>query len=235
VSRDTSLVEVRISTRLVREAAEVVDRDPGLVPWVERHLVDAQKGPGRPGALSVRTALICLWLLNVTQRNCHVINLPALLSGLSWRTRRQLGIDYLDSRGEACQIGYQQLLLVFNNIADAFDPLEEDLEEGEARARAAALQELTLRMVRASVDDPGHSGGYAVDATLVWAWNRPVRGLNGKIERRGRDGDAGRPLALSEIINADPNTDPDLADVGFVEDPLLTLREEVGCGPRPEP
>jgi len=235
VSRDTSLVEVRISTRLVREAAKVVDRDPGLVPWVEGHLVDAQKGPGRPGALSVRTALICLWLLNVTQRNCHVINLPALVSGLSRRVRSELGIDYLDNRGEACQIGYQQLLLVFNNIADAFDPLEEDLEEDEARARAAALQELTLRLVRASVDDPGHSGGYAVDATLVWAWNRPVRGLNGKIERRGRDGDAGPPLALAQIINEDANTDPDLADVGFVDDPLLTLREAGALAPQPEP
>ena len=223
VTRDTELTATSVTTRLVRHAAAIIDRDPDLVGWVADKVVAAQKGKGRPPALCVRSALICFWLLNITQRNFHLLNLPALLSGLSWRARRHLGIDYLDRYGRPRQISYGQLLRVFTNIADAVDPFAPGLSDEQSAQRAADLQELSFRLVRASVDNPGHSGDYAVDATLVWAWDRPPGGLNRKIERRGRDGDAGRPLALSEIVGTDQATDADLTAAGFDVDPLVTV------------
>ena len=226
-SRDDTLSKVVVTTRLVREAAKVIDRDRGLVDWLADKLAAAQAGAGRPGHLSLRSALICFWLLNVTQRNFHVVNLPALLANLSPRVRRQLGVDYLDRRGQARQVSYGQLLRVFTNIADAFDPFDPRLDEEEARARAADLQELVNRLVRASVDHPGHRGDYAVDATLVWSWDRPPGGGKGKVERRGRDGDAGRPLALSEVVGLEDVEEGDLTALGFVADPLVALRGEL--------
>jgi len=90
---------LRITTSLVRKAARAIDADATLVAWVEGKVAASQGGPGRPAALSVRSTLMCLWLLNVSARNCHLINLPALVANLDPRVRRHLGIDYLDRAG----------------------------------------------------------------------------------------------------------------------------------------
>ncbi len=225
-NRDPELVKVSIRTRLVRAGAKVIDRDPTLVAWLAERVEAAQRGPGRPGALSLRTALICYWLLAVTKRDFHLVNLPELLSKLHWRVRRQLGIDYLDSTGAARQLAYGQLLRVFHNVADALDPFAPGLTDEQAAQRAADLQELANRLVRASIE-PGnlvHNGDYAVDATLKWSWDRPRRGRSGKIERRGRDGDAGRPLSLSEVIDVDEDDFEGLEEAGFVRDPFVAVR-----------
>jgi hypothetical protein len=231
-SRDADLVRTTIDTALVRKAARVIDADPTLVAWAEQKVAASQAGPGRPAALSMRTMLMSLWLLNVSMRNFHIINAPALMSNLGPRVRRRLGIDYLDSTGRACQVSYGQLLRSFNNLANAFDPFVEGLSADEAKERAANLQELTNRLVRASVNKHAHVGDYAVDATLVWAWDRPRRTasgkstmLNGKIEKRGRDGDNGPPLTMSQIVSdSDDEFDPDNA--GFIEDPIGVIRDE---------
>ena len=183
----------------------------------------AQAGPGRPAALPLRSALICFWLLAVTQRNFFFINLAPLVGSLSWRVRRELGIDYTDRAGRPKQISYEQLLRTFHAIAEAFDPYEEGIDEDEARSRAAELQELVNRLVRASSAEVTHSGDYAIDATLKWAYERPRtaagrRGLNDKIDRRGKDGEAGPPLTLSAVIDAD--AEGDLEEAGLLRDPL---------------
>ena len=219
-SRDEELVRLSTDTTLVRKGARIIDRDPAFVAWVTDKVTAAQAGPGRPGALSIRTALICFWLLNVTSRNNHLINLPPLLANLSPRVRRQLGIDYLDAKGTPCQLSYGQIRRAFSNIADTFDPFLEGLDQDQIRARAAALQEFSLRLVRASVNNQAHSGDYAADATMVWSWDRPPDKLHGKIERRGRDGDNGRPLSLGQITGTEEGGDIDLAGAGFVEDPF---------------
>jgi hypothetical protein len=228
-SRDDDLVTVTIDTALVRKAARIIDGDPTFVSWVETQVAAAQAGPGRPGAFSVRSALICLWLLNVTERNSHLINIPALVAHLDPRVRRNLGIDYLDTHGNPRQLSYGQVLRVFHNIADAFDPYADGLDEPEIRARALGLQEFSSRLVRASVDNHAHAGDYAIDATLVWAWNRPPGSLKGKIERRGRDGDYGKPLSLSQIIAGDEAIDEaDLTTAGFIDDPLSLIVADAG-------
>jgi hypothetical protein len=115
---------------------------------------------------------------------------------------------------------------MFHAMADAFDPYATDeagelLSEHEARHRAADLQELVNRLLRASTSGVVHCGDYAVDATLKWAYERPRRGvgsLNNKIPRRGKDGEAGPPVPLSSIIDADDTED--LEEVGLVRDPL---------------
>lgn len=91
------------------------------------------------------------------------------------------------------------------------------------RAPAADLQELVNRLVRASSAEVAHSGDYAIDATLKWAYERPRtaagrRGLNDKIDRRGKDGEAGPPLTLSAVIDADAESD--LEEAGLLRDPL---------------
>lgn len=225
-ARNTDFVEVQIQTRLVRQAATVVDRDPELVDWVADRLVENQRGPGRPAALEVRTALICFWLLAVTQRNFFVINLATLVDSMSYRVRRELGIDYVDGTGRGRQVSYHQLLRLFHAMADAFDPYGtgprgEPLREHEVRQRAADLQELVNRLLRASTGGIIHDGSYAVDATLKWAHERPRRGLlqgGHKIPRRGKDGEAGPPLPFSTVIDADD--EEDLEAAGLVRDPL---------------
>jgi hypothetical protein len=99
--------------------------------------------------VSLRTALICFWLIAVPQRNFHIINLAALVDALPWRTRRDLGIDYKTSQGQAKQVSYNQLLRVFHNMAAAFDPYAPDLADEVAYASAAHLQELCNRLLRA--------------------------------------------------------------------------------------
>jgi len=233
-SRDDDLVRTSVSTALVRQAAAIIDRDPDLVSWIEEEVLAAQAGPGRPSRLSIRTALICFWLQHVAVRNSHLINLPALLANLTPAARRELGVDYLDARGRPCQVSYHQLLRAFHNIATAFDPFAEgddELDELEARRRAANLQTFSLRMVRASVADRAHAGNYAVDATLVWAWNRPPGSLKGKVERRGRDGDLGSPLSLSEVLGGGGDGDLDLARAGLVDDPIGAILEEERSSP----
>jgi hypothetical protein len=252
IPRDPNYFETAITPALVKEAADIIDRDPELIEWLAARRADHQGGPGRPSAVSLRTALICFWLMSVSQRNFHLINLAALVDALPWRIRRDLGIDYRDSRGQAKQISYNQLLRVFHNMADAFDPYaegigdkdedqndneteddstgngnesEKDEENKKAKAayrRAADLQELCNRLLRASTAKISHNGGYAVDATLKWAWERPRKGiaLNSKIERRGKDGEAGRPLTLSDVIDLDDATD--LEEAGLLRDPLVS-------------
>ncbi len=224
-SRDVNLTDTGVSTRLVRKGAKVIDRDPTLVGWLGDLVEAAHKGKGRPGALSLRTALICFWLLSVSGRNFQIINLPPLLAGLSWRVRRQLGIDYLDRRGRPHQLNYEQLLRTFNSIADVLDPFQEGLSEEASTERAIWLQELSTRLVRASVDNLSHNGNLAVDATLVWAWNRPPRTHGEKIERLGRDGDAGRAIPLSAVVASD---DDELDDAPFVEDAMEEVRANSG-------
>ncbi len=225
-SRDDAYVRVTIDTALVRQAARVIDRDPTLVAWIAEQVLDSQAGPGRPGHLSVRSALIFFWLQNVALRNCHLINLPSLLANLSPKVRRHLGVDYLDSNGRPCQLSYGQVLRAFNNMANAFDPFTPNIDELEARARAANLQELSLRLVRASVDGPAHVGDYAVDATLVWSWDRPPGSLNRKLERKGRDGDNGRPEPFSAVVGTDKDGELDLAEAHLVDDPIAEVRKE---------
>jgi hypothetical protein len=173
--------------------------------------------------LPLRTALICFWLLAVTQRNFFFINLAPLVGSMSWRVRRELGIDYSDRAGRPHQVSYEQLLRTFHAIADAFDPYEEGIDDDEARSRATDLQELINRLVRASSADVAHAGNYAIDATLKWAHERPRtaagrRGLNNKIDRRGHDGEAGPPLTLSAVIDAEEETN--LEEAGLIREPL---------------
>ena len=148
-----------------------------------------------------------------------MLNLATLVASFTWRVRRHLGIDYLDAAGRPKQISYQQLLRSFHAIARAFDPLDPMLTEDEARERAEDLQELSFRLVQASITVPRPSGHVAVDATLKWGWDRPG-GLHAKLARRGRDGEAGPPATLSEIV--------DEPDTTLVRDPLADLRR----GPR---
>ncbi len=54
-----------------------------------------------------------------------------------------------------------------------------------------------------------------MDATLKWGWDRPG-GLHAKLQRHGRDGDAGPPPSLAEVV--------DEGGVAFVRDPLAELR-----------
>jgi hypothetical protein len=228
-SRDPEFIEQKVRASLVREAVKVIDRDPELVDWLGDKLKAAQGGPGRPGELSLRTALICFWLLANASRNFHLINLATLVDSMSWRIRRDLGIDYTDSRGHPKQVSYNQLLRVFHNMAAALDPYEEGIDVDEARQRATDLQNLCNRLLRASTADVVHSGNYAVDATLKWAHERPRMSLNSKIKRRGKDGDAGTPATLSEVIDADVVTD--LEEAGLVRDPIgAELLAEEGGG-----
>ena len=216
-------VDVRVKVRLVREAARVIDRDADLVDWLAGRLKAAQLGPGRPAALPLRSALICFWILAVTQRNFYFMNLTPLVASMSWRVRRELGIDYTDRLGHPRQVSYEQLLRTFHSIAEALDPYQEGIDDDEARARAADLQELVNRLVRASSAEVSHRGDYAVDATLKWAHERPrsatgKKGLNSKIDRRGNDGDAGSPVPLSEVVDAEGAED--LEEAGLVREPL---------------
>ncbi len=213
--RDPALVTTRISTSLLRRAVAVVDRDRDLVSFVATRIRASQARPGRPVELPVRSALICFVLLGICGSNFHVLNLPELLASLSWRARRQIGVDYKDRKGQPKQVSYQQLLRAFHAMATAFDPLNPAITGELARERAQDLQQLSFRLIQASITDRFRPGNLAVDATLKWGWDRPG-GLNAKLQRHGRDGDAGSPPSLSEVI--------DDSGVAFVRDPLAELR-----------
>jgi len=213
--RDPALMSRRVSTSLLRRAVAVVDRDRDLVGFVATRIRAAQRGEGRPVELPVRSALVCFVLLGICGSNFHVLNLPELMASLSWRARRQIGVDYKDRRGGPKQVSYQQLLRAFHAMARAFDPLDPAISWLEAKARAEDLQQFSFRLIQASITDRFRPGDLAVDATLKWGWDRPG-GLHAKLQRHGRDGDAGSPPSLTEII--------DDSGVAFVRDPLAELR-----------
>jgi len=215
---DPNLVKPpEVTTRLVRKVTAIVDADPTLVSWLTDKIEAGYKRPGRPRELSVRTALICFTLQVIVHRNFHLFHLPRMMAQLTWRVRRELGISYLRN-GQPTQITYGQLLQLFHDMADVFDAWADDLgaldDEPEVRAaRAADLQELSNRLVRASNHAaPLWSGNAALDATLKSSHERPPDSMmNSKIERRGRDGDAGPSVPLSEIaVDANGEVDPGL-------------------------
>jgi len=185
------------------------------VSFVETRVQALHRGPGRPAELPVRTALVCFVLLGLASSSFFVLNLPTLLASLTWRTRRLVGVDYRDRRGRPKQVSYQQLLRAFHAIASAFDPCDPELSFAEANERAADLRELSFRLVQASITSHPRRLDLAVDATLKWGWDRPG-GLHAKVERRGKDGDAGSPLSLGEIVEE--------GEASFVRDPLAVLR-----------
>lgn len=200
-----------IRTRLIREAVDIVDRDPDLVAWVTDLLAARHKRPGRPRELSVRTALICFVVHTRIYEHFHLSRLPESLATMSWRTRRNLGIDYLRN-GTPTQVTYDQLLDIFHAMGDAFDAWDETLDRhGAAQAqairdqRAADLQTFTDRLIAASVARaPRWNGRAALDATLKWSHERPPgTTLNSKIGRRGHDGDAGPAVSLTDVVGTD--------------------------------
>lgn len=211
---DPTLTQLTISTRLVRHATRIVDADRDLVRWVTERIEASYKRPGRPRELSVRTALICYITHALTNRHFHVLHLPRLLTGMTWRTRRQLGVAYIRN-GTPKDISYTQFLDLFHQIANVFDAWDDTLtgdpDEDDIRAqRASDLQQFSDRLLAASTfDAPMWSGNGALDATLKWSHERPAGGtLHSKIERRGHDGDAGPPLSLTQVV-ADADGDVD--------------------------
>ena len=206
-----------VTTRLVRKVAAIIDADPTLVEWLTDKFEAGHKRPGRPRELAVRTALTCFVLQVIVRRDFHLYHLPRLMAQMTWRVRRDLGIAYLRN-GLPTQLSYGQLLDLFHDMADVFDAWSDDLgdldNEPEVRAaRAADLQELGNRLVRASNHAaPLWSGNAASDATLKSAHERPPDSvMNSKIERRGRDGDAGPSVPLSKIaVDANGEIDPSL-------------------------
>lgn len=221
VDRDPQLVTKSVTTRLVRKAAGIIDRDREVMRLVNGRVITSGPAGGRPRELPIRSALICFALLAMTGANFHVLNLPELLASMSWRTRRELGIDYLDRHGQPKQTSYQQLLRAFHAIATAFDPLDPDIDDQEAAERERDLRELSFRLIQAGITTDAPARDFAVDATLKWGWDRPT-GTMRKLDRRGNDGDAGSPLPLSEIVE-------DYGHAAFTRRPLQELRH----APRP--
>lgn len=218
VDRDPDLLAKTLSTRLVRKAVAVVDGDPEVMRLVGDRVETSAALGGRPRELPIRTALTSFVLLAMTGSNFYVLNLPELLASMTWRTRRELGIDYLDRRGRPKQVSYQQLLRAFHAIAAAFDPLDPDINDEEAAERERDLRDLSFRLIQAGITAPEPARDFAVDATLKWGWDRPT-GTKRKLDRRGHDGDAGSPLPLSEIIE-------DYGPAAFTRRPLDELRHE---------
>lgn len=222
-----------IRTRLIREATAVVDHDPDLLDWVAERINADHIRPGRPRELTIRTALICFILHARIHKHFHLSHLPELLTTMSWRVRRNLGIDYLRN-GTPTQVSYGQLLDLFHDLADAFDAWDEtlcDLPDDEERAvrerRAADLQELVDRLLAASTAQaPMWGGEVCLDATLKWSHERPPGKLNGKVARRGKDGDAGPAVSLSEVLGGTMHDDPD--DTPFApSDPVEVVADTV--------
>lgn len=211
-TRDTTrATPPTIGTRLVRDAAAIVDADPDLVDWVTDRLAEQHRRPGRPRELSVRTALICYLLQVLVHRHFLLSHLPETLATMTWRTRRNLGIDYLRN-GQPTEVSYNQLLDLFHDLADCFDAWDDRLDEldpddatAERARRADDLQTFVDRLIAASTHNaPMWKGNAALDATLKWSHERPrTVTLNSKIERRGTDGDAGPALPLSAVVDAD--------------------------------
>jgi hypothetical protein len=225
-SKDPSLTgPMVIKTKLVRRVIEIVDHDPELVGWVEQLLEEHRsERRGRPREVEIRTALICFLLHTVVYQHFHLVHLPELVGAMSWRVRRALGIDR-NHNGTWTQVSYDQLLRVFHQLADMFDAWSPALsavpdddgvvsaealvaEQVERDRRAANLQEFTDRLLAGSLGRaPMGSGNVVLDATLKWCHERPKGSLNGKIERRGADGDAGSALPLSAVVGADGDVD----------------------------
>lgn len=200
VDRDPGLVTKTVATRLVRRAVAVVDGDAEVMRLVHGRVKTCVDAGGRPRELPIRSALICFALLAMAGSNFHILNLPELVASMTWRTRRALGIDYLDRRGQPKQVSYQQLLRAFHAIAAAFDPLDPGITDEEAAERERDLRTLSFRLIQAGITTKTPAGSVAVDATLKWGWDRPT-GTMRKLERRGKDGDAGSPLPLSDITD----------------------------------
>lgn len=204
-----------VTTGLVRRAAHYIDADPDLVPWLTERIDAHKKKAGRPRALTVRTALICYVVQAITHKSLNLSDTAAMTEGMTWRVRRQLGINY-DRHGRATTVTYDQLLAMFHRIAATFDAWDETLvghddEDAIRSERADALQHFIDRLIAATTRGaPMWRGNAAVDATLKWSWERPPSTpLNGKIPRRGVDGDDGRPLSTTEVIGEDGDIDPD--------------------------
>lgn len=213
--RDPALSQVTITTRLVRQAASVIDHDPELVAWVQDKIAATHKRPGRPREVTVRTGLICFIVQVLHEKHFHLFNLPVLLGAMPWRVRRSLGIDYLRS-GAPTQVSYSQLLDLFHSMARAFDAWDDHLdgvadEDAIRVQRASDLAEFVRRIITASnAKAPLWKGHGALDATMKWSWERPPGSLNKKVERRGADGDAGPPVRLEEILGHGGDPDPSL-------------------------
>lgn len=69
-------------------------------------------------------------------------------------------------------------------------------------------------------------GDVCLDATLKWSHERPPGNMNGKVPRRGKDGDAGPAVSLNEALGGTMHDDPD--DTGFVDnDPVAVVAETI--------
>jgi hypothetical protein len=108
---------------------------------------------------------------------------------------------------------------VFHAISRAFDAWDETLcdhpdEDLIRQQRAADLQEFVERLTRASTcGAPVASGDVAADATMKWGWERPP-GIGGKkVERRGNDGDAGKSVSLTEVLDGTEPRDGNVHEV----------------------
>jgi hypothetical protein len=206
-----------ITAAVVDEYARIVDRDERLVVDITATIAAAQAAPGgRPNHVSVRAALICFLVYIDRAKNFHLINLPHELNGLDPGTRFALGLDREAGDGTLAQAGYESFLSVFHRVADAFDAWADGLDDAARTRRADALQDLVDRLcAAANADAPAWLGNLVVDATLKWSWERPID-HGGKIDRHGKDGDAGKTLSLSDIVGPDP-TDADFETLTAAE------------------
>lgn len=226
-----------VSTRLVRKVATIVDRskvagvnDDGevvsvpLVVWVQQRIEASYIQPGRPVEWPVRTALIVFLLAAHLKQDFLVKQQLHLLDGLSGRVRAHLGLDYRRRNGEITSVTYTQLTDAIHRIARCFDAWGDGLTDTTRRVRQRDLQTFVQALLDGSIDPAvAWSGNVAIDATLKWTHERPPRS-SGKIARRGKDGDAGPPPALSEITDGDESVFERLDPALFTPPPARTGR-----------
>jgi hypothetical protein len=229
VAHDPEFVRVEITSRLVSEVVKIVDADPELPGWIEARIRERYRRQGRPREVSIRSALIVMIIHALTQRNLHFVHMPETLWSMHWRDLDDLGLVY-KRNGRAKLVSYTQLLDTFHAIADAFDAWDEALVDDEYEdhvrlERAWNLQELVNRLCAASTAGaPRWKGNVALDATLKWSWERPP-GSGGKVHRKGKDGDAGPPVRLSELYG---DEDGDIDYDEFEDaDPTETVKRSI--------
>lgn len=211
--RDPTLTRIDVNDRLIDHVIDIIDADPQLCEWVEQLIEANYVRPGRPREFPIRTALVLFTTQVIANRNLLQVGVEALMSGISYRKRRELGIDYVTKHDDTKQISYNQLVDVFHSIARCMDAWDHTLvgnedEDLTRQHRAGALQEFVERLVTAStrVAGPG-CGEYATDATMKWSYERPPGSGGKKIDRRGNDGNDGSPARLEDIMDGEPFTD----------------------------
>ena len=190
-------------SQAIRDAERIVDRDTGLIPWINAMIFTSYKREGRPPELSIRSFLIAAiaYVLR-TGGSFKLSHLHRSMLEFPLRDQMRLGITRTRN-GAPAPLTVTHVRGAHGRLAAAFDAEHADVGEDLRSARFEARQQLVISLLAATLPEETYDGGFALDGTFLPAFYRPTRRCR---RARIRDPQTGE-VAVAKIAPAldEPN------------------------------